>query len=124
MKRETDIIFPTLVENTEIIQVKEVVKQDTIFGHTMCCAETSTVNSIGEKVKYRYCKINIGMSVFMDNIATTGKTEHVRQGINNCARMEKEKKISFGLQETKYMILKIGREQEEEINETIKAGRI
>ena len=128
MKRETDIIsyhiIFYLVENTEIIQVKEVVKQGTIFGHIMCCAEISTVNSIGEEVKYRYCKINIGMSVFMDNIATTGKTEHVRKGINNCARMEKEKKISFGLQKTKYMILKIGREQEEKINETVKAGRI
>ena len=47
----------------------------------MCCAETSTVNNIGEEVKYRYGKINIGMPVFMDVIATKGKTEHVRQGI-------------------------------------------
>ena len=37
--------------------------------------------------------------------------------------MEKEKKISFGLKKTKYMIVKTGRE-EEEINETVKAGRI
>ena len=86
----------------------------------MCCAETSTVNSIGEEVKYRYGKINIEMSVFMDDIATAGKAEHIRKGINNCARMEKEKKISFGLKKTKYMIVKTGRE-EEEINETVKA---
>ena len=38
----------------------------------MCCAETSTVNN-GEEVKYSYGKINIGMSVFMDDIATAGK---------------------------------------------------
>ena len=37
------------------------------------------------------------MPVFMDDIATEGKAEHVRKGMNNCARMEKEKKISFGL---------------------------
>ena len=36
--------------------------------------------------------------------------------------MEREKKISFGLKKTKYMIVKTGRE--EEINETVKAGRI
>ena len=36
--------------------------------------------------------------------------------------MEKEKKISFGLKKKKYMIVKTGRE--EEINETVKAGRI
>ena len=38
--------------------------------------------------------------------------------------MEREKKISFGLKKTKYMIVKTGREEEEEINETVKAGRI
>ena len=36
--------------------------------------------------------------------------------------MEKEKKISFGLKKTKYMIVKT--EREEDINETVKAGRI
>ena len=42
-------------------------------------------------------KINIGMPVFLDDIATAGKANHIRKGINNCSRMEKEKKISFGL---------------------------
>ena len=84
------------------LQVKEVVKQGTIFGPIMWCAETSTVNSTGEEVNYRYGRINIGMPVFMDDIATAGKTEHVRKGINNYARMEKEKKINFGLKTTKY----------------------
>ena len=36
--------------------------------------------------------------------------------------MEKEKNISFGLKKTKYMIVKTGRE--EEVNETVRAGRI
>ena len=124
MNKETDIIIRTPVGNTDNIQVKEVVKQGTIFGPIMCCAKTSTVNSIGEEVKYSYGKINIGMPVFMDDIATAGKAEHIRKGIKNCARMEKEKKISFGLKKTKYMIVKTGREEEEEINETVKAGRI
>ena len=89
----------------------------------MCCAETYAVNSIGEEVKYRYGKINIGMPVFMDDIATAGKAEHMRKGINNFARMEKEKKISFGLKKTKCMIVKIGRKEEKK-NETVKTGRI
>ena len=41
----------------------------------------------------------------MDDIATAGKAEHIRNGINNHARMETER-------------------EEEEINETAKAGRI
>ena len=32
------------------------------------------------------------MAVFMDNIEKTGKAEQVRKSINNCARIEKEKK--------------------------------
>ena len=120
MNKETDVIIKIPVGNTDNIQVKEVVKQGTIFGPIMCCAETSTVNIIGEEVKYRFGKINIGMPVFMDDIATAGKAEHIRKGINNCARMEKEKKISFGLKKTKYMIVKTGRE-EEEINKTVNA---
>ena len=123
MSKETDVIIKTPVGNTDNIHVKEVVKQGTIFGPIMCCAEISTVNSSGEEVKYIYGKINIGMPVSMDDIATAGKAEHIRKGINNCARMEKENKISFGLKKTKYMIVKTERE-EEEINEAVKAGRI
>ena len=121
MNKETDIIIKTPAGNTDNIQFKEVVKQDTILGPIMCCAETSAVNSIGQ-VKYSYGKINIGMPVFMDDIATAGKAEHIRKSTNNCARMEKENKISFDLKKTKYMIVKTGRE--EEVNETVKAGRI
>ena len=76
MNKETGIIIRTPVGNTDNIQVKEAVKQGTIFGPIMCCAETSTVNSIGEEVKYRYGKINIGIPVFMDDITTAGKAEH------------------------------------------------
>ena len=113
MNKETDVIIKTPVGNTDNMQVKEVLKQGTIFGPIMCCTETSTVNSIGEEVKYRYGKINIRMPVFMDDIATAGKAEQIRKGINNCARMEKEKKISFGVKKTKYVIVKTGREEEE-----------
>ena len=120
MNKETDIIIRTPVVNMGNIQAEEVVKQCTIFGPIICYAETSTVNSIGEEVKYRYCKINIEIPVFMDDIATASKAEHIRKGINNYARMKKEKKISFVLKKTKYMIVKTRRE--EEIKKTVKAG--
>ena len=116
MNKETDLIIRTPAGNTNDIQIKEKAKQGTILGPIMCCAETSVVNSIGEEVKFSYRKINIGMPV------TAGKAEHIRKGINNCARMEKEKNLSFGLNKTIYMVVKTGRE--EQLNETVKAGRI
>ena len=84
MNKETDVIFRTPVGNTDNIQVKEVVKQGIILGPIICCAQISAVNSIGEEVKYSYGKINIGMPVFMDDIVTAGKAEHIMKGINNC----------------------------------------
>lgn len=43
------------------------------------------------------------MPVFMHGIAAVDKSEHVRKGADNCARMEKENKISYGLKKTKYI---------------------
>ena len=79
MNKETDIIIRTPVGNTDNIQVKEVVKQGIILGAITCCAEISAVNSIGEEVKYSYGKINIGMPIFMDDIATADKAESSRK---------------------------------------------
>ena len=73
MNKETEKIVDTPVGKNRNINVKEVVKQRTIFGPMMCCAETSKVNSIGEEVKYEYGKIKIGMPVFMDDVAVAGK---------------------------------------------------
>lgn len=50
----------------------------------------SQLTSIAEEVKYRYDETNIKMPVFMGDLATADKAEHVRKGINNCAKMEKE----------------------------------
>ena len=90
MNKETNIIIGTAVRNTDHMRVGEVIKQGTIFCPIMCCAETSTVNSIRE-VRCRYGKINIGIPVLMDKIATAGRAEHIRKSINNCAKMQKEK---------------------------------
>ena len=58
----------------------------------MCCASTSKVSVIQETVKYQYGKVEIGMSIFMDLIAVVGKVDNTRKGIQNCRRMEIEKK--------------------------------
>ena len=38
INKETDIVIRTPVGNMDNIQVKEVVKQGTIFGSIICCA--------------------------------------------------------------------------------------
>ena len=56
-------------------------------------------------MKYQYGKVEIGMPVFMDDIVAAGKVDDIRKGIQNCRRMEIEKKMIYGLKKTKYMII-------------------
>ena len=76
----------------------------------MCCVTTSRVKNIGETVQYSYGKVDIGMSVYMDDIA--GGIAEIRKGIRNCAKMEEEKKMRYKPKKTKYMIVKTGKERE------------
>ena len=46
------------------------------------------------------------MPVFMNDIATSGKEEHIRKIISNGARIEQEKKMSFGLRKQNIWQLK------------------
>ena len=47
-------------------------------------------------VQYSYGKINIGMSVYIDDIAAAGGITEIRKGMRNCAKMEKDKKLKYG----------------------------
>ena len=110
MNKKAEIIVDTTVGQTGSISIKEIVKQGSIFRPIMCYATTSRVNNIGETVQYSYEKVDIGMSVYMDDIATAGGTAEIRKGKRNCAKMEKEKKMRYGVKNTKYMMVKTGKE--------------
>ena len=40
--------------DTENIEIREVVKQETTYEPIMCCTSTAKVKEIGEKVVYKY----------------------------------------------------------------------
>ena len=65
------------------------------------------------------------MSVYMDDIAAAGGIAEIRKEIiRNCAKMEKEKKMRYGLKNTKYMMVKTGKEREEIVQEKVKSGAV
>ena len=99
------------------------MKQGTILVE-LCCASTSRVNEIEEAVKYQYRKVEIGMPVFMDVVGTgaVGTADNIRKGIQNCRRMEIEKKMIYGSKKTKYMVINTGKEPEEVTEERVKEG--
>ena len=109
--------------DTENIEIKDVVEQGTTYGPIMCCASTARVNEIGEKVICKYGNREIGVPIFMDDIAVIGDADTIRKGIRNCRKMETEKKIQYRLKKTKYMTIITGRENQEQIEE-VKEGKI
>ena len=122
INKTSNIVVDTPVGKTSSITVEEVVKQGTTFGVIICCASTLRVNEIQEAVKYQYSKVEIGMPVFMDDIAAVGTADNMRKGIQNCRRLEIEKKMISGLNKTKYMVINTGKEPEEAIEERLKEG--
>ena len=82
----------TPYRDTENIERKEVVKQATTYGLIMCCASTATVNEFGEKVICKYGNIEIGIPVFMDDIAAIRDADTKGKALRNCRKMETEKK--------------------------------
>ena len=60
------------------------------------------------------------MPVFMDDIAAVGTAGNIRKGIQNCRRKEIEKKMIHGLKKTKYMVINMGKELEEVIEQRVK----
>ena len=52
----------------------------------MCYASTAKVNKISEKIEIKYSEVEIGMPVFMDDIATIGRLEDAREGTNTVKR--------------------------------------
>ena len=124
INKKAEIIVDTTVDQTESINIKEIVKQGSIFGPIMCCATTTKINNIGETVQYSCRKSDIGMSVYMDGIAASGGIAEIRKGLRNCAKMEKETKMRYGLKKTKYMMVKTGTKREEIVQENVKPGEV
>ena len=60
------------------------------------------------------------MPVFVVDTEAVGTAHNIRKGIKNCRRMETEKKKINGLKKTKYMVINMGKEPEEVIEERVK----
>ena len=106
MNEEANIVVSTPIGNTNEISIKEVVRQGTVYGPVLCCASTARVNDIGESVVEKCGLTEVGMLVFMDDInTTTQQANNIKSSIRNCRRMEIEKKYTFGMKKTKYMII-------------------
>ena len=115
MNKKAEIVIDTTVDQSESINIEEIIKQRSIFGPLTCCATMSKLNNIRERAQYSYGKIDIGMSIYTIDIAAAGGIAEIQKGIKNCANMEKK---------IKYMMVKTGKVREEIVEGNLKSGTV
>ena len=86
-----------------------------MFGPTMCCTTTAKEKDVVEKVDYKYDEREIGVSIYMDDIAVAVEDDRRLKKEKKCAKMKVKKKKKYNLSKTKYMVVKTGKEKEEDI---------
>ena len=75
----------------------------------MSCVTTVKVNAVREKINYKFREIEIGISIYMDNISVAGGPDEVRKRIRKRTRIEVEKKMKYSLSKTTYRVVKTGK---------------
>ena len=60
------------------------------------CATTATVVDVRENVDEKNEEIEIGISIYMNDISLEGGPEEVKEGIRKCTRTKVEKRMKYG----------------------------
>ena len=89
------------------------------------CVNSVKINDVGDKA-YITPELYVGAMAYVDDIMGAGNKEVVEKIGNNLKIMEKEKKYTFnnGNGKSHYMIIKTGRDKEEELDITVENGQI
>eukprot|EP00794_Sanderia_malayensis_P020626 gene20626-22661_t len=128
LNEKAEIRIKTPVGTTEEIIVKNIVKQGTVFGPVLCCANSVKVNDIitGNISTVISPEIELKALAYVDDIMGAGSREHVEGVGRNLKEMESRKKYTFNNANGKshYMIVKTGREQEEIVDIQVEKGKI
>ena len=94
MNKRAMIVVDTLAGQTEAIEVKEIMKQGTVFGPQLCCVNSVKVNKMSSKtVTCITPEIKLEAMVYVDDIIGAGEKEHIERVGRNLADMEKERNI-------------------------------
>ena len=125
MNKKANIIINTPVGESAEIEVQEIVRQGTIFGPKLCCISTQKVNNRRIPMSTTVSpELGIKAPVYVDDILGMGSKKMVERAIDNTRWLEEEKKFKFNRNKSKYMVVKTGREKDEEVVASVKDGKI
>ena len=125
LNQKASIKVNTPVGETEEFSVQDTVKQGTISGPVLCCAEVDKANQVkANAVESPYGpSLIIAMPAYVDDVSSAGDSTSAKNAIKICRSME-YRKFNYGLKKTGYLVIESGNEGVEEISENLKEGTV
>ena len=92
---------------TKEIKIKNVVKQETVYGTIIGCKPMERVNNIGERaVTIVSPRVGIEALTYVDDIAGIGDRVIMEKVIRNCRMIEERKKMTVNMDESNYLVIR------------------
>ena len=125
MNRSANAVIETPVGETRQINLKEIVRQGTVFGPILCGIVTDKISRTSGQVVERIWKdLEIGTLTFVDDICGAGSQANVEATIKRCKEMETKKKMTFNVEKSNYLIITNSKKKKEEIKVELSKGPV
>ena len=123
MNEKVKAIIQTPVGMTEKIELEEIVKQGTVGGNKLCGKSTDRINNMGQ---YAQIVEGIKYPTFVDDTLSIGEVKTLEEMNAKMRTLEITKKYKYNNKKgkTEWMMMKLGKEKEENVNLEIKSGKI
>ena len=95
-----------------------------MFGTKLCCSSTGKVNEGLNAKTVISPQIQIKALTFVDDIGAFGSREVVQKVMEKCKEMEVQKLMEFSTDKSKWMCIRYGKDEIQEIEVDIHQGRI
>ena len=95
-----------------------------MYGPKLCCASTGKINNGIEMEEVIYPSVSVKASTYVDDILGGGRREFVQTVMEKCKENEEQKMWEVSIDKSKWMCLRNGRRNVEEIEVDVKQGRI
>ena len=106
MNEEAIAEIDTPFGKTENIKLADIVRQGTIYGPKICNITTDKINKIAEKPITIYGpNLMIESLIYMDDVVGVGNKTTIERIVRNMREMEVQKKFTFNVDKSKYMIV-------------------
>ena len=112
---------------TQTFNVKEAVRQGSVFGPTLCGISTNRINKIGKDHGVIMGNVMIKCPIFVDDIVGMGRKEDIEEIGEKMNTLEKTKKFVFNNKKDKSEILVMKnnkKEEKKEVNIEVRKGKI